>query len=101
MLRLGCSIMMLSMLLASSGVADAAIAKLDTAKIEEATGAKGKFDEKEGVFKVSMPRTDLDITAAGVKLVPALGLTSWAAFKRVGTHTVVMGDTVLLEDQVN
>jgi hypothetical protein len=76
-------------------------AKLDTAKIEELTGAKGKLDEKEGAFKVSVPRSDLSVTAAGVRLTPPMGLTSWAAFKRVGAHTMVMGDTVLLEDQVN
>src|SRR3954453_7248368 len=75
--------------------------KLDTAKIEQLTGAKGKMDEKEGVFKVSLPRTDLEVTAAGVRLTPPLGLTCWAAFKNVGDHTVVMGDQVLLEDQVN
>ena len=74
---------------------------LDVAKIEELTGAKGAFNEKEGVFKVSVPRGDLSVTAAGVRLSPPMGLTSWAAFKKVGTHTVVMGDTVLLEDQVN
>ena len=76
-------------------------ANLDTAKIEELTGAKGKLDEKEGVFKVSVPRSDLSVTAAGVQLTPPMGLTSWAAFKRAGAHTMVMGDTVLLEDQVN
>src|SRR5262249_42642774 len=73
----------------------------DTAKIEELTGAKGALNEKEGVFKVSAPRSDLAVVAAGVKLTPPMGLTSWAAFKRVGKHTAVMGDTVLLEDQVN
>jgi hypothetical protein len=41
------------------------------------------------------------VTAAGVKLTPPMGLTSWASFKKAGGHTVVMGDTVLLEDQVN
>ena len=76
-------------------------APFDTAKIEELTGAKGTFNEKESVFKVSMPRNDLSVTAAGVKITPAMGLTSWAAFKKVGKHTVVMGDTVVLEDQVN
>lgn len=30
-----------------------------------------------------------------------MGLTSWAAFKSAGEHVVVMGDLVLLEDQVN
>jgi hypothetical protein len=74
---------------------------LDTARIERLTGAKGKFDAKEGVFKVSMPRSDLRVTAAGVRLTPAMGLTSWAAFKRAGGQTMVMGDQVLLEDQVN
>ena len=75
--------------------------QLDTAKIEELTGAKGALNEKEGVFKVTVPRTDLSVSAAGVKITPSMGLTSWAAFKRAGTHTVVMGDLVLLEDQVN
>ena len=52
-------------------------------------------------FKVSMPRSDLSITAAGVRLTPPMGLTSWASFKRAGQRTMVMGDMVLLEDQVN
>jgi hypothetical protein len=77
-------------------------AALDTAQIERLTGAKGKLDPSEpGVFKVSVPRSDLTVTAAGVRLTPPMGLTSWAAFKRAGDHTVVMGDTVMLEDQVN
>jgi hypothetical protein len=85
----------------SAHSAAAADGKLDTAKIEALTGAKGKLDEKEGAFKVSQPRGDLSVTAGGVRLTPPMGLTSWAAFKVAGTHTMVMGDTVLLEDQVN
>src|SRR6266446_2364256 len=76
-------------------------AKLDTAKIEQLTGLKGQWNEKEGVFKVQVPRSDLTVTAAGAKLTPPLGLTAWAAFTKAGTHTVVMGDMVLTEDQVN
>jgi len=79
----------------------AADGMLDTARIEQLTGAKGKLDEKENVFKVSMPRADLNVTAGGVKLTPAMGLTCWAAFTKSGDHTMVMGDQVLLEDQVN
>jgi hypothetical protein len=75
--------------------------KLDTVKIEQLTGIKGELNEKEGVFKVSAPRTDLEVTAAGVKMNPAMGLTSYAAFMKVGAKTMVMGDTTLLEDQVN
>ncbi len=76
-------------------------AKLDTARIEQLTGAKGTFDEKEGAFKVSVPRADLSVTAAGVKLTPPMGLTSWAAFQRAGNRTMVMGDMVMTQDQVN
>jgi hypothetical protein len=74
---------------------------LDTARIEEATGLKGKWNEKEGVFKVEMPRGDLAVTAAGTRMAPPLGLTAWAAFTKAGAHAVVMGDMVLTEDQVN
>src|SRR2546425_2113625 len=83
------------------GVVRAADPALDTAKIEQLTGAKGELNTQEGVFKVSVPRADLAVTVAGVKLTPPLGLTSWAAFQPMGTQTMVMGDMVLLEDQVN
>jgi hypothetical protein len=79
----------------------AAGTRLDTATIEQLTGVKGELNEKEAVFKVSVPRSDLDITVAGVKMTPPLGLTSWAAFQQAGDQVMVMGDLVLLEDQVN
>jgi len=83
----------------------ATAADFDTASIESLTGAKGALDAKEGVFKVSLPRKDITATAAGVHMTPGLGLTAWAAFtqtgKGAGKHTMVMGDIVLLEDQVN
>jgi hypothetical protein len=79
----------------------AAGTRLDTATIEQLTGVKGELNEKEGVFKVSVPRSDLDVTTAGVKMTPPLGLTSWAAFLKAGDHVMAMGDMVLLEDQVN
>src|SRR5438045_5013327 len=34
-------------------------------------------------------------------MTPPMGLTAWAAFTSVDEHTMVMGDLVLLEDQVN
>ena len=74
---------------------------LDTRKIEAITGIKGEFNEKEGVFKVSFPRKDLQVKAAGVTITPAMGLTAWAAFTKPADHTMVMGDIVLTEDQVN
>jgi hypothetical protein len=76
-------------------------ASLDTARIEQLTGLKGALNEKEGVFKVSFPRKDLAITIAGVHMIPDLGLTAWAAFKHADDHTMVMGDIVVLENEIN
>jgi hypothetical protein len=52
-------------------------------------------------MKYSFPRSDLQVTVAGVAVKPALALGSWVAFKRVaGGHTMVMGDLVLGENEV-
>lgn len=79
-----------------------ALAEIDTAKIEEITGLKGKLNEVENVFKVSSPRTDIPILVDQWKMPPFMGLTSWASFKP-GTKAdfMVMGDLVLFEDEVN
>jgi hypothetical protein len=90
-----------AILVAPLAFTQSASSALDTARIEQLTGAKGSLDQKEGVFKVSEPRSDLSVKAAGVHLTPPLGLTSWAAFQKAGTGVIVMGDLVLLEDQVN
>jgi len=74
---------------------------LNTSMIEKITGRHGTYDRKEDVFKITVPRDDLAISAAGVKITPALGLSSWAAFKKSGPKTIVTGDMVLLEGQVN
>jgi hypothetical protein len=74
---------------------------VDTAQIDKLTGLKGKLDEKEQVYKVSAPRSDLQVISRTVRITPPMGLTSWAAFKRTGNQTMVMGDLVLGEDQVN
>ncbi len=70
-------------------------------KIDRLTQTKGQYIEKEGVYKVGFPRSDLKPDIGGVKLTPAMGLSVWAGFKIMGNQAMVMGDTVLLEDQVN
>ena len=76
--------------------------KLETARIDELTGLKGKMNEKEGVYKVTFPRDDVKISVDGWTMPPFMGLGTWAAFTK-GAHTeaMVMGDTVLFEDEVN
>lgn len=76
-------------------------ATLDIAKIEAVTGMKGEWNQTEAVYKLSLPRSDLHVDAAGVKMNPMMGLTAWAAFTRAAEHAVVMGDIVLTEGQVN
>ena len=91
-----------SLLAALPGIAGAAPpAPLDVAVIEKLTGARGKMDPVEGVFRVSAPRDDLRVTVGEVRIPPAMGLTSWAAFQGSDVDARVMGDLVLLEDQVN
>jgi len=72
---------------------------LDTAKIDQALGRPG---QKIGdVYKVGFPRTDLHVSVHGVAIKPGLALGSWAAFTGSDDHAMVMGDLVLLEDEVN
>ncbi|MEG9525384.1 MAG: DUF1259 domain-containing protein [Hyphomicrobiales bacterium] len=56
-----------------------------------------------GVYRVGLPRTDLNVTLDGVQLKPSFALGSWLAFVRHGggNEVMVMGDLVLTEDEVN
>ncbi len=56
------------------------------------------------MVKVSFPRDDVPIIIDGWKMPPFMGLTSWAGFvpgEKAGVEAMVMGDLVLLEDEVN
>jgi len=77
-------------------------ADLNFAQIDEITGLKGKFNEKEGVYKVTLPRNDVPVSIDAWKAPPFMGLSSWAAFRKAEhAAAMVMGDTVLFEDEVN
>src|SRR3989440_6578051 len=76
-------------------------AALDTAKIDEITGLKGKLNEKEGVYKITSPRADVKVAVDGLIMPPFMGLGTWAAFAETKNGAMVMGDTVLFEDEVN
>ena len=78
-----------------------AFASLDTAKIDAVTGLKGKFNEKEGVYRVTFPRNDVKVVVDGWAMPPFMGLGTWAAFTPTNDGAMVMGDTVLFEDEVN
>jgi len=73
--------------------------KRDWKQVEDAMGRPGQIQPGD-VIKFGMPRKDLHVTLKGVDIKPALALGSWAAFKRDGGATMVMGDLVLTEDEV-
>lgn len=71
---------------------------LDTAKIDEAMGRPG---QKTGdIYRLGFPRTDLHVSVSGVEIKPGLALGSWAAFAGNDNAAMVMGDLVLLENEL-
>ncbi len=63
-------------------------------------GKKG--DYKANVLKVNVPRSDLTVTVDGVATPTPFGFGGWLAMtKGDGAKDVMMGDLVLVEDEVN
>src|SRR5437667_4550910 len=85
----------------SAAMSVSALAALDTKKIDEITGLKGKLNEKEGVYKVTFPREDVKMVVDGWTMPPFMGLGTWAGFTGGNERALMMGDTVLFEDEVN
>ena len=92
---------LLSILICCANITAALAAALDTAKIDQITGLKGKMNEKEGVYKITFPRKDVKVAVDGWIMPPFMGLGTWAAFTTAQDGAMVMGDTVLFEDEVN
>ena len=71
----------------------------DWKAVEQALGKSGQLQAGD-VFRVGMPRTDLSVTVKGVPVKAGFALGSYAAFKQVGDQAMVMGDLVLLDQEV-
>jgi hypothetical protein len=54
-----------------------------------------------GIYRVGLGRSDLKVTLDGVQIRPALALGSYLAFQKMGSEAMVMGDLVLLQEEVN
>src|SRR5258708_25772459 len=67
--------------------------------VEQAIGRSGQV-QADGAYKLGFPRSDLKVTVEGVELKPALALGGWVAFSKPGTDSMIMGDLVLVEDEV-
>src|ERR1700730_17265915 len=61
-----------------------------------------KGDFKAGVLKVNVPRNDLKITIQGFSTPTPFGFGGWIALTKAADGSdVMMGDLVLLQDEVN
>jgi hypothetical protein len=55
---------------------------------------------KDGVVRIAWPRADVPVKVDGMPLKPFAGLGSWGAFAKTPHGAMVMGDTVVFEDEV-
>ena len=72
----------------------------DYAGVLKTLGKQGDF--KSNVLKVNIPRSDLKVAIDGIATPTPFGFGGWLAMtKGDGGNDVMMGDLVLLEDEVN
>ena len=95
--RLSLQVGIIAALLCSA--AGASGAEPDWKAVEQALGKPGQLQAGD-VFRVGIPRTDLAVTVKGVPVKPGFALGSYAAFKQVGDQVMVMGDLVLLDQEL-
>jgi hypothetical protein len=81
-------------------MAAAAQAAPDWSEVGKALGKSGA-EMPGGVYRVGLPRTDLNVMLGDIQLEPTFALGSWVAFRAMGNEAEVMGDLVLTEDEVN
>src|SRR3979490_3047599 len=75
-------------------------AESDWAPVAKALGRSGT-ELPGGIYRVGLGRSDLKVTLDGVQIKPTLALGSYLAFQKMGSDAMVMGDLVLLHEEVN
>ncbi len=73
--------------------------KLDADKIGQAAATKATTTP-DGVVRIAWARSDVPVKVDGMPLKPVAGLGSWAAFTKAPHGAMVMGDTVVFQDEV-
>ena len=75
----------------------------EIAAIESAMGKEGSYNKEQATHTTSLPRNDLKIKINGEPVPVSFGFGGWVALKKAldGKSTVLMSDTVLLQEEVN
>jgi hypothetical protein len=96
-LRIGAALLVLGLAGAGLDLA-AAEPRLDAAKIGQAAGTTATV-APDGVVRIGWARTDVAVAVDGMPLQPFAGLGSWAAFTPSKHGAMLMGDTVVFQDE--
>ncbi|HTK75438.1 MAG TPA: DUF1259 domain-containing protein [Gemmataceae bacterium] len=88
-----------SVLGAGTYLMGAADTRLDAGPIGRAAGTQ-TTTAPDGVVRIAWGRTDVAVSVDGMPLKPFAGLGSWAAFTPASHGAMVMGDTVVFQDEV-
>jgi hypothetical protein len=85
----------LSLLCARSAAAD----EIDWKEVDLVLGRTASVSG--AVHRYGLPRSDLKVSLDGVQLKPGFALGGWVAFEPMGDVTMMMGDLVLTESEIN
>ncbi len=68
-------------------------------QVENILSVKGQMPD--GALVLRFPRTDLKVTIGTDEIPCGMAFVSWSAWKERGSQAMVMGDFVLLENEIN